>query len=107
MELTAHPRLFARPEDFAALDQRFNNHDSLSRSVRTAYEQAVAEFTQVRTDTAETGHNWHLIRMRNLQKRLLTILIEYLRTGDEQLRGLVTEYLRLPAGWDFWSWIDC
>ncbi len=106
MKLTVHPRLFARPEDFALLDQRLNNHDPLSRSVRTAYEQAVAEFTQVRTDTGETGHNWHLIRMRNLQKRLLTVLIEYLRTGDEQLRGLVTEYLRLPAGWDFWSWID-
>ncbi len=53
----------------------------------------------------ETGHNWHLIRARHAQSRIVTLLVRYGVTGDRRYRDAALDYLRDMAGWEYWSWI--
>jgi hypothetical protein len=104
---TPHPRLFARPDDFAAIDATLHGSHPVAVRARERFEADLAEAcAEVRCTTPESGHNWHLMRMRELQRRLVTLMVEYLRNPDSDCRGLVVEYLRLAAGWRYWSWID-
>ncbi len=107
-ELTPHPRLFAHPQDFGAIDGRFDSADPVASCVRELYhsEVATAAAEVALPDPDVTAHNWHLIRMRQLQQRIVTMLVEYRRTGDARYRELAWQYVKLPAGWDYWSWID-
>ncbi|MCF7853357.1 MAG: hypothetical protein K9N51_01055 [Candidatus Pacebacteria bacterium] len=52
-----------------------------------------------------TAHNWHLLRARHAQKRVVSLLVQYGRTGDRTFRDAALEYIRIMAGWDYWSWI--
>ncbi len=106
-ELTSHPRLFAHPDDFAAIEARFEHSGPVAARNREHFRRDLAEASaQVIVPTPETGHNWHLRRMRDLQKRVVTLLVEYFRSGDPCHRRLVFDYLRLAASWEYWSWID-
>jgi hypothetical protein len=53
----------------------------------------------------ETGHNWHLIRARYAQTRIISLLVRYGLTGDRRYREAALEYVRDMAGWEYWSWI--
>jgi hypothetical protein len=106
-ELARHPRLFVRPEDISAIDRRLHDSHPVASMAGNQYQADLKEAcAEVTCHTAETGHNWHLLRMRELQRRLVTVLVECLRNPDSDSRGLVVEYLRLAAGWRHWSWID-
>jgi hypothetical protein len=52
-----------------------------------------------------TGHNWHLIRARRAQTRIVTLLVHYGITGDRGFRDAALDYVRDMAGWEYWSWI--
>ncbi len=105
--LTSHPRLFAGPDDLATTDARFEHSGPVAARARELYRRDLAEASaRVVVPTAETGHNWHLRRMRDLQKRVVTLLVEYLRTRDVCYRRLIFDYLRLADSWEYWSWID-
>ena len=53
----------------------------------------------------ETAHNWHLIRARHVQTRVLSLLVRYGVTGDRRYRDAALDYVRDMAGWEYWSWI--
>jgi hypothetical protein len=57
------------------------------------------------TPLDETVHNWHLIRARQAQTRVVSLLVQYGRTGDRRFREAAMEHLRRMAGWEYWSWI--
>ncbi len=52
----------------------------------------------------ETAHNWHLTRARVLQVRVISLLVEYARTGEARFRAAALAYLRAMAAWEHWSW---
>ena len=107
MDLTAHPRLFARAEDLATINARFGQKSPVAAKAYDLHRRDLAEASaEVALSAPQTGHNWHLGRMRELQKRVVSLLVEYKRTGDEQYRQLATAYLGLPDTWEYWSWID-
>ena len=59
-----------------------------------------------RTITVDlTGHNWHLIRARYAQTRIVTLLVNYGITGERRFRDAAMDYVRDMAGWEYWSWI--
>ncbi|MHB9129624.1 MAG: hypothetical protein ACYDBB_00860 [Armatimonadota bacterium] len=65
-----------------------------------------ARFAADRTIPVDvTGHNWHLIRARHAQTRVVTLLVQYGITGDRQYRDAAMGYIRDMAEWEYWSWI--
>jgi len=52
-----------------------------------------------------TTHNAHLIRARLMQKRVVTLLVEWSRTGEERFRLAVLAHVRQMGRWKYWSWI--
>ncbi|MFO7945499.1 MAG: hypothetical protein R6V19_01605 [Armatimonadota bacterium] len=106
-QLTAHPRLFAGSDDICNIDNRLQADSAIARGMHRAYRDNVETARSAVVEHKQSGHNWHLVRARHLQKRLLTVLVEYLRTGDSSdLRALALQYLRILQGWEYWSWID-
>ena len=72
----AHPRLFARPEDFARIDERFSAPTDLARKAHTLYHKTLATASvEAAITSPPTGHNWHLIRARELQTRVVTLMV--------------------------------
>ena len=53
----------------------------------------------------ETSHNWHLIRARHVQTRIVSLLVRYGITGDRRYRQAALEYVRDMSEWEYWSWI--
>lgn len=53
----------------------------------------------------ETAHNWHLLRARGWQTRVVSLLVQYGRTGDRLYRDAAVACLREMGSWDYWSWI--
>ena len=53
----------------------------------------------------DTSHNWHLIRARHAQTRIVSLLVRYGLTGDRRYREAALEYVRDMAAWEYWSWI--
>ncbi len=105
-KLTGPPRLFASSDDICNINKRLQAEGPVAKGMQDAYHENVEVARSGVVEHDQSGHNWHLVRARHLQKRLLTVLVEYLRTGDSELRALAVQYLRILQGWAYWSWID-
>lgn len=104
MKLTAHPRLFVSGEHYARLRKPAGHPvpRKALRNVRKLARHFVADPT-VAVD--ESGHNYHLIRARRVQRRVVTLLAEYKRSGDAIFRRAIMADIERIAGWEYWSWI--
>ena len=51
----------------------------------------------------ETVVNWHLIRARELQIRVFSLLVQYGRTGENCFREAALDYVRIMNGWTNWA----
>jgi len=104
MIATASHRLLVAPERWARL-RRLPAHPILDRCA-AALDALADEWARDFTITVdETGHNYHLIRARHTQTRVVSLLVQYGRTGDLRFRDAALDYVRLIAGWEYWSWI--
>jgi len=78
----------------------------LIRRATQSLDRTCVEWCKDRTiQTDETGHNWHLIRARILQTRVVSLLVQYGRTGNRLFRQAALDYICDMAGWEYWSWI--
>ncbi len=50
-------------------------------------------------------HNAHLIRARAMQGRIVTLLVEWMRSGECRFRTAALAHLRQMSRWRYWSWI--
>ncbi|MBN1671281.1 MAG: heparinase II/III family protein [Kiritimatiellae bacterium] len=50
-------------------------------------------------------HNELLIRAREMQTRVVTLLARWSRTGDARCRAAVLRCVEQIGGWEYWSWI--
>ncbi len=56
-------------------------------------------------DYDKATHNAHLVRARIMQRRVLTLLAEWSRTGAEMYRRAAVAHIRQMGRWPYWSWI--
>ena len=104
METTCSHRLLITPERWARL-RALPAHPLLQRAAATVAEMAESYAADRAIVLDETGHNWHLVRARHLQNRVVTLLVQYGITGEQRFRAAALEYLRDMAAWEYWSWI--
>ena len=50
-------------------------------------------------------HNEHLIRAREVQNRVITLLARWVQTGDARFRDAVIAHVEMMDAWEYWSWI--
>jgi hypothetical protein len=77
----------------------------LRKAAAALAERAEGWVTARAIQVDETGHNWHLIRARQVQSRVVSLLVRYGQTGDRRFREAALAYIRDLAGWEYWSWI--
>lgn len=99
-----HHRLLVSARRWARL-QELPNHRLLRRAAQRLAEMTEAWLRDRTIPLDETSHNWHLIRARYAQTRILSLLVRYGMTGDRRYREGALDYLRDMAGWEYWSWI--
>lgn len=102
--LASHPRLFWREAECSRL-QASPRLSWLKRLAAAVLEAAdgICSDPAVRYDAS--GHNALLIRARQVQTRVLTLLAVWLRTGEEAYRQATLAYVRQMRDWSHWSWI--
>lgn len=49
-------------------------------------------------------HNSLLLRAREAQRRLVTVAVQWRRTGERRLRDAVVAYADQIGNWEFWAW---
>lgn len=100
---TSH-RLFVSSDRWTRL-RNLPEHPVLT----AAREQVASEAESFAADHTltvdETGHNYHLVRARHAQTRVVTLLVQYGITGERRYRNAALDYVRDMAGWEYWSWI--
>jgi hypothetical protein len=104
MQLTPHPRLYVNAEDY----KRLHNiaKPSMLKTAERQVEAAAMKFVRKPAiDVDETGHNWQLIRARHMQNRIVTLLVQYRRSGQRRYRETLMDDVRRMAEWEYWSWI--
>jgi hypothetical protein len=102
--LRQHPRLFAGPQELGRLRRRARA--ALLRAwTRQVACQAERYASSPHCAPLTNTHNAHLLRARELQHRVVTLLVRWFQTGDERLRDAVVGHVREMAGWQYWSWI--
>ena len=104
MKLIPHPRLYITADHYRRLQQPADTPvlTVASRRVTDLARKFLADPTII---VDETGHNYHLIRGRRMQTRVVTLLTEYRRTGDRRFRNAILADIRRMAKWEYWSWI--
>lgn len=102
--LTPSHRLIVTAERWARL-RSLPDHPVL-RLAAEGLKRDCAVWAADRTITVdETSHNWHLIRARTTQLRVVSLLVQYGVSGNRLFRDAALDYLRDLAGWEYWSWI--
>lgn len=103
MDLRPHPRLYTSLNS----DRPSSAPDVpvVKRAVREV-RRAARDFLSDPTITVdETGHNYHLIRARRMQTRVVTLLTAYGLNRRTDYRDAVLADVRRIAAWEYWSWI--
>lgn len=104
MNSTTSPRLFLTSEHYAGLKDIPDT--PLMQQASCLLTEMAEQFlcdSQIKLD--ETSHNWHLIRARRMQIRLMTLLVQWKRTGQARyFEGILADLKRMIE-WEYWSWI--
>lgn len=102
--LAAHPRLYIGAREIARLQRTFRLpflRAAATRVRENAAKYAMLAPLEYRRDT----HNEHLLRAREMQQRVVTLLARWAQTRDERLRRAVLKHVELMRDWEHWSWI--
>ena len=104
MTMIAHPRLYLGAPEQARL-QDVPTHPVLQTAATIVADMA-AEYRKSPEFTWELNtHNAHLIRARNMQGRIVTLLAQWRRSGDASYRDAAMAHVRAMGDWEYWSWI--
>lgn len=103
-KLKSAPRLLATERHFDKLTASAGHPllEAAERSVTELAEQAVGS-PEIEYDRSR--HNALLVRARRMQARVITLLVQWRRTGQTKYREAAVEHLREMGRWEYWSWI--
>jgi len=105
LPMAAHPRLFI-DSDAAARVKEVSNTPMLLESQRVVEEYANESLESVVVEYDLATHNSNLVRGRIMQRKVFSLLVRYLQTGDVKYRDCVIECIREMDRWPHWSWFD-
>ena len=102
--LTPHPRLYLGPAEIARLRQ------PPGAAVVAAAQTAVRSEAEAGLGSTEfpydlTTHNAHLIRARIMQRRVVTLAVEFLAGGERRFLDAAVRHVLAMDAWEYWSWI--
>ncbi len=97
-------RLLVSPQRWARL-RALPEHPLLNAAAATLDRLAESWAANQEICVDETAHNAHLVRARHAQARIVSLLVQYGRTGDRRFREAALDYLRAMGEWEYWSWI--
>lgn len=104
MKLVSHPRLYFGPKELARLHR---NPELLF--LKTANEwvaRHAVNWAKMPPLTFDLDtHNSFLVRAREVQERIFTLLARWQQTNDNCFRNAAIDYVRVIGGWECWSWI--
>jgi hypothetical protein len=104
MKLSSYPRLYIGPKELARLQQQ-----PASPFLKAAHAWVAtnsADWVQMPPLTFKPDtHNSFLIRAREVQTRVLTLLTRWRQTNDIRYRDAAIDYIRMLGDWKCWSWI--
>ena len=105
LELREHPRLYVGKQ---ALERLGLSADTpmLERSARAVSEAALEYSRSPVVEYPAEAHNALLLRARAMQTRVVTLLVEWYRTGEQTYHRAVIEHLREMSSWEYWSWLS-
>lgn len=104
MKLASHPRLYIGRADLARL----------KRQPAAPFLRAAGEWVEKKAEAwarmppltfDRDTHNSFLVRAREVQARIMTLLARWQQTGDDRYRTAAVNYVRMIGGWECWSWI--
>ncbi len=103
LQLDDHPRLIVGAMAFRLRQKEhcpaFDDDTELVRREADLY------LAGTTFDYDKATHNAHLVRARIMQRRVLTLLAEWSRTGVETYRRAAVAHVRRMGRWPYWSWI--
>ena len=103
LDLAPHPRLYIEPAAIARLKQ-----EPRLPWLRNAADRVKADAARyVHAGPLEYPrgtHNEHLLRAREVQTRIVTLLVRWEQTGRERFRAAALGCVRQMAEWEYWSW---
>jgi hypothetical protein len=103
LQLGGHPRLIAGAMAFRL--RRTERDPTLAADGRQVHREAELYLAGTTFDYDKAQHNAHLVRAQIMQRRVLTLLAEWSRTGAETYRRAAVAHIRQMGRWPYWSWI--
>lgn len=104
MKLNSHPRLYVGTKELARL-QRPSELPFLTTASAWVAKNA-SHWAQMPPLTFNPDtHNAHLVRAREVQTRVLTLLARWQQTNNTRYRNAALEYVRIMGSWECWSWL--
>ncbi|TVR59509.1 MAG: hypothetical protein EA426_07305, partial [Spirochaetaceae bacterium] len=104
-KLSEHPRLYVGKRALSRLNTSPDN-PILVRSAQIVRNSAREYCRSPVVQYPVEAHNALLLRARAMQTRVVTLLVEWYRTGEEAYRAAVIEHLREMSSWQYWSWLS-
>ena len=104
MKLRTHPRLYIGPAELARL--RCRPAAPFRKMAHAWVVKNAASWARMTPLTFNPDtHNSFLVRGREVQTRVLTLLARWRQTDDRRFRDAAIAYIRIMGGWPCWSWI--
>jgi len=104
MNLASPPRLFFTPNHYSRLNA-VPGTPLMQQASDLVSRMANQFLNDSRIVLDEGSHNWHLLRARQMQVRLMTLLVEWKRTGQVRYFESILADLKRLVEWEYWSWI--
>lgn len=100
--MNPHPRLYATPAQLKRLRKPVSGFlADASKAVAKAADEFVAS-TELKFDP--TQHNSLLLRAREMQRRVITLLVRWLQTGRSKYRDAAVRDVIAMGEWSHWGW---
>ncbi len=104
MKLHTHPRLYIQPD--AIERARATPRLAMLKQCAQAVAEGAGRFKESPVfEWVEATHNAHLARARRMQARVVTLLVQWFRSGEAQYRDAAIRHLLQIGEWEYWSWI--
>jgi hypothetical protein len=100
-KLTPHPRLYLDDKNLR-LARSLPWLNQAEANVRKSADEYAGSL-QLRYP--RNVHNEHLLRAREVQGRVVTLLARFLECGLDKYRDAVLKHVRMMGEWECWSWI--
>jgi len=103
-EMKPHPRLYIGRDALARLE-REPKLPLLQQAARQVNAEAARYAGMPPLEYPRNVHNEHLLRAREMQRRVVTLLARWRLTGKEDYRKSILQYVRQMGRWKYWSWV--